>query len=727
VAARGLDVSRLRAALRQLAEGVHALHLAGKLHRDIKPSNVLVTDEGRVVLLDFGVATELRRAPGEVEGEIVGTVRYMAPEQAHGEAPTPASDWYSVGVMLYEALVGKPPFAGVDIDVLTRKGVMDPAPPEERAPDVPPDLGALCMALLRRDANERLTGLDVLARLARPSKGPTPVPAAMPLSASTVLGRDRELAELDAAWAGSRDGRAGAAVVVGAAGTGKSTLLQFFGDRREGQGAVVLRGRVFERESVPYKAFDGIVDALTRHMLRRGESPRTSGPALPVEALAALARLFPVLRAVPLFAAAEPQPDAVDPVDPRAMRREALSALRALFGWLGEGGRVPVVLCIDDAHWGDVDSVSLVVEAVACGAFVVLSWQTELAEASPFLRELRVRWSPGTGLREVTLGPLAEDDARSLALDLLGSRSEDALEAARAIARESAGNPLLVDQLVRSIATKGWGARSAGGAATERIDAIIGERVARLEPEARTLLELVSVAGHPIELEVAAEAAGIAHADSTAASLHERRFVRRGLRGGREVVEMAHGRLATTVLTGMSRETVSSHHARLADLLARSRVVDAEAITMHHLAAGHDVAAAEWAERAASEAAAKLAFDQAARLYRLAIRTHETLSTPDAVVSALRVRLGEADAHLSSEDLEGPLRRRVEELMKMKRDIEEQEARLAELRSRIIEGTTGDDDAAEARSLEERLAAAREKFQEAVVDLPLDGDDPGLS
>ena len=123
------DIGRLRDALRQLVEGVHAAHVAGKVHRDIKPSNVLVGDDGRVVLLDFGVAAELSRAVDRrlLESHVVGTPMYMAPEQALDEAPTPASDWYSVGVLVYEALVGKPPFAGDGPDALYRKAVLDPA------------------------------------------------------------------------------------------------------------------------------------------------------------------------------------------------------------------------------------------------------------------------------------------------------------------------------------------------------------------------------------------------------------------------------------------------------------------------------------------------------------------------------------------------------------------------------------------------------------------------
>ena len=113
--ARGTDggehvPDRLVDSLQQLIEGVSAVHRRGKLHRDIKPSNVLVTRDGRVVVLDFGLTAELAALRSDERSLRGGTPAYISPEEASGAMPTEASDWYAVGATFYEALTGTVPF-----------------------------------------------------------------------------------------------------------------------------------------------------------------------------------------------------------------------------------------------------------------------------------------------------------------------------------------------------------------------------------------------------------------------------------------------------------------------------------------------------------------------------------------------------------------------------------------------------------------------------------------
>src|SRR5207237_8332629 len=110
-AAPGYDVDQLRDLMRQLVQGVRALHVAGKVHRDLKPSNVLVTREARLVLRDFGLVTRVLGGQDTITGHAAGTAEYMSPEQAAGADRSEATDWYAAGGMPCEALTGRLPFA----------------------------------------------------------------------------------------------------------------------------------------------------------------------------------------------------------------------------------------------------------------------------------------------------------------------------------------------------------------------------------------------------------------------------------------------------------------------------------------------------------------------------------------------------------------------------------------------------------------------------------------
>ena len=184
-----LDEARLRGALSQLASGVMALHGQGIIHRDLKPSNVLVANDGRVVILDFGLVVDLQRRGDATQSQgFAGTPPYAAPEQAWG-ACTDACDWYAVGSMLYEALTGRLPYPPDPnlLRLLELKLQQDAPPIEEHVPE---DLKQLAMLLLVRDLQQRGNALDI----AKVLQSEQPLPENHADSRGQLIGREPQLA-----------------------------------------------------------------------------------------------------------------------------------------------------------------------------------------------------------------------------------------------------------------------------------------------------------------------------------------------------------------------------------------------------------------------------------------------------------------------------------------------------------------------------------------------------
>jgi serine/threonine protein kinase len=292
------SLARLRAALRQLAEGIDALHRAGHLHRDIKPSNVLVTREGRVVLLDFGLAVQRERAErAELSTpNVVGTIAYMSPEQARMTRLTPASDWYSVGVMLFQALTGRLPLVGSAWELLQRKQEVDPPAPSEVSPGIPDDLNALCVELLRRDPALRPNGEEILRRLgpAEAKKSPRTASDLSAVPRLPFVGCAAHLQALRGALEMVHGGRTAVVYVSGGSGVGKTALVREFLAQMDGRWeTVLLQGKCHERESIPYKALDSIAESLAHYLLRL---PSRDVESLLPRDVVALARVFPIFR-----------------------------------------------------------------------------------------------------------------------------------------------------------------------------------------------------------------------------------------------------------------------------------------------------------------------------------------------------------------------------------------------------------------------------------------------
>jgi serine/threonine protein kinase len=610
----------LREALRQAVSGISALHEAGKLHRDIKPSNVLVTRNGRVVLLDFGLVAEMEVPGTDGSMSIVGTPAYMSPEQGSRLPVSEKSDWYSLGVMLYEALTGRHPFAGSFADMMWEKRSTEPPAPRTVLAGIPDDLNELCTDLLRRDPQKRPSGAEILRRLGGGARAAVPRSAAAPVSSrpAPFVGRETHLAALREAFEGSRQGRAVTVYLHGTSGIGKTALVRRFLDTLRRDDVVILSGRCYERESMPYKALDSLIDSLSQYLKRL---PVDRAEALLPRDILALARVFPVLRRVEAVAGTRRKvfeiPDSLE------LRRRAFAALRELLAKLA--GQTDVVLFIDDLQWGDADSAALLAELMRApdppALLLIACYRSEEADTSPLLQKLLPRHSAAGSPdnQQLAVGELATSEACDLALMLLGGHPTAARSQAEAIARDSAGNPFFIHELVRFGQAGAERSRASAAGSTATLDDMVRARVLLLPEEARRLLEVVAVAGQPVESEIADRAAGAKEEMNAVSFLRASHLIRVRVTPERQEIEPYHDRIREAMLAQLSPDALRAHHRRLAVALEASGRADPERLALHFREAGDAERAAEHAALAAERTSEALAFDRAAQLYRSAL------------------------------------------------------------------------------------------------------------
>ncbi|HEX7837896.1 MAG TPA: protein kinase, partial [Kofleriaceae bacterium] len=599
IAAAPVDHARLRGALVQLVDALIALHRAGKLHRDLKPSNVLVTRSGRLTLLDFGLVAGV--AEGDPERLAVGTPVYMSPEQAADQPLGEASDWYSLGAMLYEALVGRRPFEGDSEQVMTRKQTEQPPSPRQLDSNVPAELSRLCMMLLQPQPAARPTGVAVLEALgAVPSEMTRTIGRSYP--PTSFIGRAIETDVLRRALGDAR--RGGVAILVrGRSGIGKTTLIRRF-LRGLGETVFVLEGRCFEREAVPFKMLDGVVDSLTGAIVGL---PLLVTEQLVPRDLGSLVRLFPVLRRVPKFS--ELASGSAVPPDPQEMRRRGFAALRAVLGKLAR--MRPLVIFVDDAHWGDADSAVFLAELIhgaEPGMLIIVAHRPE-----DYLGVVAQVRRPAAGnarrgdVRELEIVPLSEAEAQTLVSQLAGDAARTT-----AVVAAGGGNPLILTEMARAPeVTPGM-----------RIDDLVRERALKLSPDAQAMLAVSSIAARPLPVEIAAHAAGVIGGHDEATQLSVERLATLRQVGDAMILHPAHDHVRNAVLASLDAESRAGWHEALArafEAVQGPEQLDSQAVVEHWLAAGHPANAGHHAVSAALRNEEAFAFLRAAELYEIAL------------------------------------------------------------------------------------------------------------
>lgn len=603
------EPQRLRVSLLQLADAMHALHRYGHVHRDIKPSNVLVEKTGRIVLIDFGLVLSMGERV-DSPGSLIGTVAYMSPEQAIGGEVGPASDWYAFGVTLFELMTGCPPFIGEPLDVLLRKQSEVAGSPRDLVPHLPDDLVGLCERLLHVDPKQRPTGDDVLASL----RGAAPKVARVRKDqlGTVFVGREVELARLEHALAGVEAKTPQMVAVMGPSGIGKTSLIERFAGRAcmRDPALLVFRGRCFEQETVPFKAFDAVMDQVAHWLASLPRSERLAYlPTRPRR----LALAFPVLSRI-----AELQ-DGLTPlaIDPVQLRRDVFDAIHELFGKIAS--RQPLLLMIDDVQWSDEDSrhlmAVLLYEPEPIGLMVLC---TEVAQDEQ--SERVAEWLPG--IQRLRLGELSVRESAALL------RKRGYQGAIATILEQAQGHPLLLELPLRA-------AGNDAGFVGDMMFAL-HRQIESLEAPARRYLEVVCIAGFPIASVLAAD---VAHVDRPLRVERNLRVARltRAADGEDRWIEAYHSSIAVAVVASMPPLERAQRHRQLGYALAATGA-SPHRIAVHLAAGESPPEAVPYFIEAARQAMAGLAFEQGVEFYTRALH----VSLDERLNRTIRYELGSA-------------------------------------------------------------------------------------
>ncbi|CAN5918426.1 hypothetical protein BH11MYX3_BH11MYX3_45180 [soil metagenome] len=585
-----IDFARVRTVLSQLSEGLAFLHARGVIHRDVKPSNAIVVD-GSVKLLDFGLALERRRQDEDLarETRIVGTAAYLAPEYVERLVVSPQMDVYALGVLAFELCTGAPPFGGT-MHVLSRlrKNLRVPLASAANS-EIPPDLDALIARMLASDPDERPTALGVVEQLS----GTTSQPRATRREQS-FIGREDEVARLGKRVA-DRTPRGRLVLVTGPSGAGKSALIDEAVGRVRSSEVLRWRGRCHDRERVPYRAFDSIIDDLATEL---AGDPRL---AKEISHASALARVFPVL--APL----------IDPVlgdEPAAadLRVERERALLALVQMVRTMMTVPsAMVVIDDLQWADDDSLellALLVEKIERPLTVIASWTTQ--GAAPARQALLDKL--GAAAEVIDLPMMSDSEVLRVIAELAPRAPTDRLAAA---ARLAAGSPYLAELIGRELGEAD---------VSDPHDAEL-RRLDRLSVPERSVAEITALAGGTASFEQLRALAELPSGklQSVLRGLEDARIVRATPSvTGDPVYVFYHQRLRETLSTAMSEDGRRSLHQRFAGWF-EATTSDPGQLAYHWQEAGQPTRAAHWSIVAGQAAQAQLAWGIASDWYARAI------------------------------------------------------------------------------------------------------------
>ncbi len=507
----------------QAAKALAVAHEAGIVHRDIKPENIMMRDDGYVKVLDFGIAQLARNEnPDRNEansrltrpGMVVGTMRYMSPEQATADAITPASDIFSLGIVLYELATGRHPFeASSDMAVLSSIILRDAFAPSRMNPRLPKEFDSVIMRMLSKNAAARPTSIEVATLLGSIAEPPANATTSEGWSMrGEIVGREVEKSALREEFMEAAAGHATMVCVSGEPGIGKTTLVEdFLSELARNSAHLVARGRCSERLAGA-EAYLPILDALED--LLKEDPGGAMRKALELQAPSWRRQVAPF----------DTGPGSAAP----AASQERLK--RELAAFLEQVSRDnPLVLFIEDIHWADASTVDLLAYVVTrlnrSRIFTIVTFRpSELHLAQhPFLA-LKLDLQTRGIARELPLTFLTVNEVRAL-LGIRFPGSSFPAELGRLIHSRTEGNPLFVADVaeylkVKDVIKQVDGIWSLSGSLPalekdlpESMRSMVQRKVSQLSEEDSQLLVAAAVQGYEFDSAVISAALGRDPAD----------------------------------------------------------------------------------------------------------------------------------------------------------------------------------------------------------------------
>ena len=638
----------------QICQALVHCHSQGIIHRDLKPGNVWLSQDGTAKLGDFGLAVSADFSRITLEGALVGTVVYMPPELMLGRPAEPRSDLYSLGVLLYEAVTGRPPFVGDQfVAIITQHINSPPVAPSWHNPEVPQALETLILRLLAKSPEERPANAAEVAKAlsAIGSSAPADRPlhqdakSLSRLAAGVFIGRERETRELRVALNEALSGKGHLFMLVGEPGSGKTRMTEQLATYARLCNAQALTGSCYEGEGAPaFWPWLQIIRSYSQELeTEKLLSIMGPGAADIAQVVSEIRERLPDL----------PPPPTLEPNQARFRLFDSVTA------FLRNASKLqPLVVILDDLHWADKPSLLLLQFLArelkdACILVIGTYRDIELGRQHPLSQTLGELTRQGLSVRIVLRGLTELDVARFIEMTA-GIKPTDDL--VRTVYQQTEGNPFFLSEIVRLLVVEGQLERPHTTSASsiripEGVREVIGRRLDQLSDECNRILTTASVIGREFSLDALEPLSDIS-GDQLLELLDEAMAARviSELPQSVRQYSFVHALIRETLYDEISTARRVRFHRRIGETLEKlyGNSLDAHLPELaHHFfqasPAGNSDKAIDYATRAAKRAVSQLAYEEAAGHYERARTVIELQSEVDQEqLAELSLALGEA-------------------------------------------------------------------------------------